>query len=142
QLYNRVTKNLNLFENLSDDYRDTNMKSIRAYSLMQPIMNLFNACTITSALYFGGLLSSQNSIAIGSLVAFLMNIQDFIPRLHEILEMYQQFQNCLTSAERIFTLMDEPIETGIPGQLAAPEQLTADIEIRNLNLQYEEHLPP
>ncbi len=54
------------------------MRSIKAYALMQPIMNLFNATTITAALYFGGLLSAEGSIAIGSLVAFLMNIQDFI----------------------------------------------------------------
>ncbi|WP_415063384.1 ABC transporter ATP-binding protein [Bdellovibrio sp.] len=140
QLYNRVTRNRELFSSLSTDYRDTNMRSIRSYALMQPIMNLFNAATITSALYFGGLLSAQNSIAIGSLVAFLMNIQDFIPPLREILEKYQQFQNSLTSAERIFTLMDEAKEAESE-LLQAPEVIRGDIEIRNLNFQYESHLP-
>lgn len=140
QLYNRVTRNRELFSSLSTDYRDTNMRSIRSYALMQPIMNLFNAATITSALYFGGLLSAQNSIAIGSLVAFLMNIQDFIPPLREILEKYQQFQNSLTSAERIFTLMDEPKESESE-LLQAPEVIRGEIEIRNLNFQYESHLP-
>ncbi|MNK11908.1 putative ABC transporter ATP-binding protein [compost metagenome] len=140
QLYNRVAKNRARFGLLSDDYRESNMSSIRAYSLMQPIMNLFNACTITSALYFGGLLSSQNAIAIGSLVAFLMNIQDFIPPLREILEKYQQFQNSVTSAERIFTLMDEPIESDMDNQ-KIPQRLRGEIEIRDLNFQYEPHLP-
>nr|BFD60627.1 ABC transporter ATP-binding protein [Bdellovibrio sp. CKG001]BFD68232.1 ABC transporter ATP-binding protein [Bdellovibrio sp. HAGR004] len=140
QLYNRVTKNRAKFAELSTDYRDTNMRSIKAYALMQPIMNLFNAVTITSALYFGGFLSAQNSIAIGSLVAFLMNIQDFIPPLREILEKYQQFQNSLTSAERIFTLMDEPKEFEIE-QLTSPGALRGELEIRNLNFQYESHLP-
>lgn len=140
QLYNRVTKNRARFGMLSDDYRDSNMSSIRAYSLMQPIMNLFNACTITSALYFGGLLSSENSIAIGALVAFLMNIQDFIPPLREILEKYQQFQNSLTSAERIFTLFDEPEELD-GAQQALPQGLNGEIDIRALNFRYEEHLP-
>lgn len=140
QLYNRVTRNRDKFAALSTDYRDTNMRSIRAYALMQPIMNLFNATTITAALYFGGLLSAQNSIAIGALVAFLMNIQDFIPPLREILERYQQFQNSLTSAERIFTLMDESKER----ELSAPSQQTSflgQIEIRDLSFQYESHLP-
>ncbi|WP_373998123.1 ABC transporter ATP-binding protein [Bdellovibrio bacteriovorus] len=140
QLYNRVTRNRELFGALSTDYRDTNMRSIRAYALMQPIMNLFNATTITSALYFGGLLSAQNSIAIGSLVAFLMNIQDFIPPLREILEKYQQFQNSLTSAERIFTLMDEKKEFELDN-LHSPKVVQGDIEIRNLTFQYEPELP-
>lgn len=140
QLYSRVTRNRENFAALSTDYRDTNLRSIRSYALMQPIMNLFNATTITSALYFGGLLSAQNSIAIGSLVAFLMNIQDFIPPLREILEKYQQFQNSLTSAERIFTLMDEPIEADVENP-QTPEEFRGEIEIRDLNFQYESTLP-
>ncbi|WP_232469129.1 ABC transporter ATP-binding protein [Bdellovibrio bacteriovorus] len=140
QLYNRVTRNRDKFGALSVDYRDTNMRSIKAYALMQPVMNLFNAVTITSALYFGGYLSAENSIAIGSLVAFLMNIQDFIPPLREILEKYQQFQNSLTSAERIFTLMDEPKEHELAA-LTSPGSLRGELEIKSLNFQYESHLP-
>lgn len=140
QLYNRVRRNRDRFADLSTDYRDTNMRSIKAYALMQPIMNMFNAVTITSALYFGGMLSAENSIAIGALVAFLMNIQDFIPPLREILEKYQQFQNSLTSAERIFTLMDEPVEHELESTLK-PEGLRGELEIRNLNFRYEEQLP-
>lgn len=142
QLYNRATKNRQKFAGLSEDYRDTNMRSIRAYALMQPIMNLFNATTITSALYFGGYLNAQGSIAIGALVAYLMNIQDFIPPLREILERYQQFQNSLTSAERIFTLMDEQQEHELASsQLLDVHQVKGEIEIKNLNFRYEENLP-
>ncbi|HEX7672939.1 MAG TPA: ABC transporter ATP-binding protein [Bdellovibrio sp.] len=140
QLYNRVRRNRDKFKALSVDYRETNMRSIKSYALMQPIMNLFNAVTITSALYFGGFLSAQNSIAIGSLVAFLMNIQDFIPPLREILEKYQQFQNSLTSAERIFTLMDESKEFELDS-LQSHHVVSGDIEIRNLSFRYEPHLP-
>ena len=140
QLYNRVRRNRDKFTTLSTEYRDINMRSIYAYAFMQPIMNLFNAVTITSALYFGGLLSEQKAIAIGALVAFLMNIQDFIPPLREILEKYQQFQNSLTSAERIFTLMDEPKEFELE-QLQKPQIVRGDLEIRNLNFRYEENLP-
>lgn len=140
QLYNRVPRHQKRFSNLSDDYRALNMKSIRAYSLMQPIMNLFNALTITSALYFGGWLHLQNSVAIGALIAFLMHAQDFIPPLREILEKYQQFQNSLASAERIFTLMDEAREPEIE-RLHDVNNLRGEIEIRSLSFRYESHLP-
>lgn len=140
QLYNRVNRNRIQFAHLSDDYRDTNMRSIYAYALMQPLMNVFNAVTLTLALYFGGVLSSENAIAIGSLVAFLMNIQDFIPPLREILEKYQQFQNSLTSAERIFTLLDEAPEAEVEN-LISPAHLSGRIAIQNLNFRYEENLP-
>lgn len=140
QLYNRVARNREKFAVLSVDYRDTNMRSIKAYALMQPIMNLFNATTITAALYYGGVLRAEGSIAIGALVAFLMNIQDFIPPLREILEKYQQFQNSLTSAERIFTLMDEPKELEVQ-DLNTITGIHGEIDIRNLSFQYEKQLP-
>ncbi|MGZ3769658.1 MAG: ABC transporter ATP-binding protein [Bdellovibrio sp.] len=141
QLYNRLKRNRENFSTLSLDYRETNMRSIRAYALMQPIMNLFNAVTITTALYYGGLLSAENSIAIGSLIAFLMNIQDFISPLREILEKYQQFQNSLASAERIFTLMDEPTESQKISQKTL-QVVKGNIEIKNLTFQYEKNQSP
>ncbi|MFS4458192.1 ABC transporter ATP-binding protein [Bdellovibrio sp. HCB2-146] len=140
QLYNRVQKNRKRFATLSVEYRDLNMRSIRAYAFMQPIMNLFNAVTITSALYFGGWLNHQDSLALGALVAFLMNIQDFIPPLREILEKYQQFQNSLTSAERIFTLMDEPVEKE-DSHVQVPAPFRGEVELRDLTFRYEEQLP-
>jgi ATP-binding cassette subfamily B protein len=96
--------------------------------------------TISAAMYFGGWLSSENALTIGAVVAFMMNAQDFIPPMRDILEKYQQFQNSLTSAERIFTLLDEPAE----GELKNAEEvsgLRGEITIKHLNFRYEEQLP-
>lgn len=140
QLYNRVPKNLKVFANLSDEYRDSNIKSVKAYAAMFPIMNCFTGVVITSALYFGGWISLEGGLTIGAVVAFLMNSQDFMPPLRDILEKYQQFQNSLTSAERIFTLLDEPAESENLVARSIP-QLHGEIEIKNLNFRYEENLP-
>ncbi|MBC7370648.1 MAG: ABC transporter ATP-binding protein, partial [Bdellovibrionaceae bacterium] len=66
QLYNRVPKNLQLFRTLSDEYRDSNMKSVKAYAGMFPIMNCFTGVVITSALYFGGWISLEGGLTIGA----------------------------------------------------------------------------
>lgn len=140
QLYNRVGKNLKIFQGLSDEYRASNMSSVKAYAAMFPIMNCFTAVTISCAMYFGGWLSAEGAISIGAVVTFMMNAQDFIPPLRDILEKYQQFQNSLTSAERIFTLIDEPAETELSGAEEVPE-LRGEVSIKNLNFRYEEQLP-
>ncbi|WP_413290274.1 ABC transporter ATP-binding protein [Bdellovibrio sp. HCB337] len=140
QLYNRVPKNLAQFQALSDDYRASNMQSVKSYAAMFPIMNCFTAFTITAAMYFGGWISLEGGLTIGAVVAFMMTAQDFVPPLRDILEKYQQFQNSLTSAERIFTLLDEPAEAEVK---TAEElsRLNGQIEIKGLNFRYEEHLP-
>ncbi len=140
QLYNRVPKNLALFQSLSDDYRTSNMDSVKASATMFPIMNCFTGVVITSALYFGGWLKFADGLTIGAVVTFLMNAQDFMPPLRDILDKYQQFQNSLTSAERIFTLLDEPAEHEIDDAVDLPS-IRGNVEIRNLNFCYEPHLP-
>jgi ATP-binding cassette subfamily B multidrug efflux pump len=140
QLYNRVPKNLRVFQGLSDEYRDSNMQSVKAYATMFPIMNIFTGVIITSALYFGGWISLEGGLTIGAVVTFLMNSQDFMPPLRDILDKYQQFQNSLTSAERIFTLLDEPTETETAGAKDL-KSLRGEIEIKDLNFKYEDHLP-
>jgi ATP-binding cassette subfamily B multidrug efflux pump len=145
QLYNRRKYNQQTLNTISDDYLKLSYKSTAAYALLQPIMNLFNAFTITGALYLGGYFHFQGSLTIGSMVAFLLHIQDFIPPLREILEKYQQFQNSITSAERIFTLMDEKQEPNVPQMESQqpihqpPRTSTAfkgKIEVKNLNFRY------
>jgi ATP-binding cassette subfamily B protein len=140
QLYNRVPKNLAKFEALSNEYRKSNIESVNAYAKMFPLMNCFTAVTITSAMYFGGWVSLEGGLTIGVVVTFLMNAQDFVPPLRDILEKYQQFQNSLTSAERIFTLLDEPAEAEAAHAVALP-LLRGEIEIKNLNFRYEMGLP-
>lgn len=140
QLYNRVPKNLDRFEKLSNEYRASNIESIKAYAKMFPLMNCFTAVTITSAMYFGGWVSIEGGLTIGVVVAFLMNAQDFVPPLRDILDKYQQFQNSLTSAERIFGLLDEPAEKETLEAKVLPS-LRGEIEMRNLNFRYEPTLP-
>ena len=141
QLYNRLLRNQSRFAKLSGEYRDLNILSIQSYALLQPVMNLFSAVTLSLALYYGGVLSSENSLAIGSLVAFLMHVQDFIPPLREILEKYQQFQNSLTSAERVFQMFDETPEAAGSETVMLSEKTKGEIIIHDLSFRYEPGLP-
>jgi ATP-binding cassette subfamily B protein len=139
QLYNRVPKNRLVFQGLSNDYAALSIKSIKAYAMMVPIMNIFTAATMTFALYYGGLTSLEGGIPIGLLVTFILHTQDFVSPLREILEKYQQFQNSLTSAERVFQMFDEKPESNISSNYI-PEN-SGQIEFRNLDFQYDSHLP-
>ncbi len=141
QLYNRVPRNRKVFSTHSEEYKNLSLASTRAYAFMQPVTNLFTAVTISSALYFGGLLHDSQGLAIGSLVAFILNVQDFIHPLREILDKYQQFQNSLTSGERVFQVFDEIPETQKHLE-KSPEAWTGEIEIQNLTFRYSPALEP
>jgi ATP-binding cassette subfamily B protein len=140
QITNRIPRNQQRFNNLSSEYKELTQASIRMYASMHPVMNLFNAVTVTTALYFGGFFHLESGLAIGSVVAFLMHVQDFINPMREILEKFQQFQNSITSGERVFQIFQEiPEEQKAP--VIIPKSWQEKIEFRHLNFKYEEHLP-
>lgn len=109
-MYNQIAHSEKYFSKLSYEYRSLNMKSIKAYALMQPILNLLNAAVVCSALFWAGREYLNEALAIGVVVTFVLNAQDMIPPIREILDKYQMFQNSLTSAERVFALFDESPE--------------------------------
>lgn len=136
QLYNRVRWNRGRFKDYSNEYAALTLQSIKAYALMHPVSNLFTALTLTSALYFGGWVSQDSAFPLGALVAFILHVQDFIPPLREILEKYQQFQNSLTSAERVFQLLDQAQEQDVIEGAVQSAALRGRIEARNLYFCY------
>lgn len=135
-LHEETNKN---YVSLSQDYRELLMRSLRTSALLHPTMNAFNAVTISVALVMGGYYSVEDGLAVGSLVAFLMHIQDMGPYLREVLDKYQQFQNSLTSSERVFQLLDEKKEP--TGDFSIEKRSGLEIQIKDLSFQYQQGLP-
>lgn len=128
------------FVSHSEEYKGLLLRSIRSFALMQPVMNLSTAVLIASALAAGGYMTLNESLRLGSLVAFILHAQDFIPPLREILEKFQQFQNSLTSAERVFPMFEEKPEAA--NEPDAPGlELEGRLEVRNLWFRYQEDHP-
>lgn len=142
QLYNRISVNRDKFAILSKSYKDLSIKSTKNYALMMPVLNLLNAVTVASAFYFSALLGPKHGIAVGMMVAFFLHVLDIIHPFREIIEKYQQFQNSLTSAERVFTMLDEPLEPNPSSQEFRWESLNfkPTIEFKNLTFSYDTKL--
>ncbi len=139
QLHVREAKHIARFNKLSADYRDIHLVNIKYLAWLHPLLNGFNAITVALALYYGGLLSNESFIAVGSLVAFLTHVQDFLPPIRNILEKYQTFQASLASAERIFTLLDSPQESS-GGQKITSSRIMGHIRFKNVSFAYAKNV--
>jgi ATP-binding cassette subfamily B multidrug efflux pump len=135
QLYVRETKHFRKFSALNSDYQKVQLENIKFLAWLYPVLNAFNAITVSRALYYGGILNHESTLAVGAMVAFLTHVQDFLPPLRNILEKYQTFQASLASAERIFTLIDAREESFSGNPLPLPN-LQGQIEFRDLSFAY------
>ncbi len=144
QIYDRTRHHYEKFRAQSADYRDQQMKYVRLYALLSPMMLVFNAVAVTTALYFGGQLVLSGEVTTGAMVAFILHVRAITEPLNTILEQYQTLQNSLSGAERIFTLLGEPeeentvlIKTGQP----APPKFRGEVIFESVSFRYREDLP-
>jgi ATP-binding cassette subfamily B multidrug efflux pump len=152
QLYGRLKRNSERFASLSANYRAKQIRITSLYALLWPATSFFNAASVGIALYAGGRFTIDGAISTGAMVAFILHVRAFIDPLNVILEKYQIFQNALSGAERIFTLLDEPPEdTPVSTPIAAsapfarqasqPTRFSGEIEFKNTSFRYRSELP-
>lgn len=138
-LYNRIDVNRNRFNRLSQEYKTESLKMAFNYALLWPLLSFFNAACILLTLLYGGYLTTQEVLAIGSLVTFMLNIQDLHDPLSNLLEKYVQLQDSLASAERVFDLLDEAPEKLDGKRDLAPTR--GKISFRNVSFRYSDDGP-
>lgn len=148
QIYDRTHHHNGKFRGLSADYRRQQMKSVHLYALLSPMMIVFNAVSVTTALYFGGQLVLAGEVTTGAMVAFILHVRAFKEPLNTILEQYQTLQNSLSGAERIFTLLAEPEEESEKADTQPSETLSTvpakfrgDVVFDGVNFRYRDDLP-
>lgn len=140
QLYRRIERNSLRFAELSSEYRAIQLRQVRLYALLWPTVNFFNAASVGVALWYGGKLTAGDAISTGAMIAFILHVRDFIHPLRTILEKYQLFQNSLSGAERIFTLLNETPETN-SGAVLPLRRLAGRVDYRAVSFRYGANLP-
>lgn len=140
QILNQQESTKKRLHKLSWEYWALSMRSVKAYALLQPSMNLLNASVVISALYLAGSATLHGELALAAMVAFVLNSQDVIHPLREILEKYQQFQNSLTSADRIKTMFSHA-EENFHEMAEVKSNFRGEVEFKNLSFRYRENLP-
>ena len=101
---------------------------------------MFEAVGAVVVLAFGSYAVLNGTMQIGDLVAFLMLtafLYDPISRLHQLNQLVQAGR---AAGERVFEILDEPIEPGWIDSYT-PVRVAGDIRYENVNFSYAEGLP-
>lgn len=138
QLFNRQRQNLSYFTDRNKGALEANMRVLFWYAAFEPTVVLFNAITTGVIIWFGGRGVLEDSITLGTLVAFLAFMQRFFWPVRELSERYTMLQGAMASAERIFGVIDEPEEvTDIPGATTL-EEVRGEIRFDHVWFAYNE----
>jgi ATP-binding cassette subfamily B protein/subfamily B ATP-binding cassette protein MsbA len=117
QAFSREQVNYHYFRDVvNQNNLDANLRAARIASAFPAVIDLLGGIAIALVVWLGGMaiLGSQlggvDPITPGTLVAFLLYINRFFDPIRDLSRRYDSFQSTMAGGERIFALMDAPVE--------------------------------
>ncbi len=118
QAYAREREMAAEFDEINDEYRDANKRSIFYEAVLDAAIEMVGTVCIASVLWWAGLRRvADASITFPLVVTFTQYIKQFFEPVSLLAQRYTLLQSAMSGAERIFKLLDEP-------QLEAPAEPT------------------
>ncbi|MFZ0771975.1 MAG: ABC transporter ATP-binding protein [Candidatus Sulfotelmatobacter sp.] len=144
QLFNRERKAYKRFSEINRSHMDAYKDAIMAYSVYYPVVEILSAIAIACVIWFGGgdVMRNvrANSVAVqfnwktliafrlvptvaslGVLVAFIQYALRFFRPIMDFSEKYNILQSAMAASERIFKLLDTPVQVVSPAVTKRPE---------------------
>ncbi len=129
------------FNRVSDQLRQATLVVMRVWAIYSPSMSMFEAFGAVLVLGFGSHAVLTGAMQIGDLVAFLMLtafLYDPISRLHQLNQLVQAGR---AAGERVFEILDQPIEPGWIEKKRISGPIAGDIRYEEVSFSYAEGLP-
>ncbi len=140
QLFNREQKAFQQFDDINRAHLQANLDTIFYFAVFYPLVGLISSTGIAVLIWYGGGLTIQNAITLGTLVAFVQYTQRLWMPIQDISDKYNILQAAVIASERVFKLLDTPDGITSPEQTAtiAANEIKGQIEFRNVWFAYKD----
>lgn len=132
--YNRQQAVVSDFDGVSDELTKVGIIAEILGGSMGPVMNVINNIGFVIIAAFGGYFAINHIISIGVISAFIVYAKQFGRPIDELAQIYGQIQTAIAGAERVFAVMDEPLEDKSGDKTM--DNLKGVIKFENVNFSY------
>ncbi len=124
------------FTELNESYLRAFLRTIFAYAVFFPVVELITSATLAALIYFGGIKLQGGALTWGLLFAFVQQSNRFFRPIRELAERYNVMQTALASSERIFKLLDNDEEIR---EVASPKptEFQGEIRLEGVSFAYD-----
>lgn len=131
------------FRGVTTTLRDAAYRSSFYSSMYFPIVVVTGSISAALVIYLGGQLALAESagVSVGIFAAFFFYAKMIFEPIFDITRYYASLQDALSAGERIFSLIDEPIEIGDKEGVGDFHSIQGEIEFRNVGFHYKEDKP-
>jgi ATP-binding cassette subfamily B multidrug efflux pump len=139
QLFNREARSFEEFDKVNRAHMEAFKDSIMAYGLFYPAVEFLSVLAVAIILYRGGAMALTGAVTIGTAIAFISYSQRFFRPIQDLSDKYNILQAAMASAERIFKLLDTPVNIADPPEPRPIENPQGRVEFRGASFAYRDH---
>lgn len=138
KVYNGTEEAVEKFKDLNTKLYEANRKSVFLSGLMQPIMGFIGNFGYVAVCLVGALLTMNNQITFGVIVAFMIYVRLFTNPLSQIAQALTSLQSTAAASERVYEFLEED---EMPKEETTTHlhrhKVKGEIEFKNVKFSYD-----
>ncbi|MCY4475302.1 MAG: ABC transporter ATP-binding protein [Chloroflexi bacterium] len=133
--------NLDLFKEKADEQLRAANRAAGIGLVMIALVDTLSGAAMAIIIVVGGSMVINSSLEIGSMLAFILYVQLFFDPIRSITMHYAVFQRAMASGERIFEVLDVPVDIKDKENAEALEDNDGSVEFNDVTFGYLEDEP-
>ncbi|MCC6413057.1 MAG: ABC transporter ATP-binding protein [Saprospiraceae bacterium] len=139
QIFNAEAREAEKFRQINRDYTAANLRSILAYAIFFPVVDIISAVSLGLMVWYGARGVLAGEVTIGTMVAFPLYISMLYRPIRMLADKFNNLQMGLIAAERVFRLLEN--DDQIPNKgILKPERLEGKLEFDDVWFSYSNDL--
>ena len=132
----RERVNFDMFdEKATETLRSQHRAALYGQSLL-PVVDTLTGAAMAIVVIVGGSLVLDNALEVGVMVAFMLYVQRFFDPIRSLTMHYTTMQRAMASGQRIFEVLDVPVDIKDKDDAVELKEIDGSIEFRNVTFGY------
>ncbi|MCF8215340.1 MAG: ABC transporter ATP-binding protein/permease [Chlorobium sp.] len=138
QLFSRESREFSTYAAINADHRDANIRTVFYFSLYYPAIELISSIAAGLVIWYSGVRLLKAELSIGVVISFVQYIWLFFRPLQHLSDKFNIIQTAITSSNRIFRLLEEPVEQESPDNAPNTATFADRMLLRNVWFAYDD----
>jgi ATP-binding cassette subfamily B protein len=134
--YNQEENTISKFDIKNEEAVESYYRAEYYASVVGPTVNFVNNISLTLVSIFGALLFLGGKMTVGNISSFILYSRKFSGPINEAANIMSELQSALAAAERVFNMLDEPVEEPDMEGAVTLGNVIGDVELCNVNFGY------
>lgn len=137
QVFRREKREQERFQAINKEHRDANIRSIWAFSIFFPLVELLSAASVAFLLWWGMRTAISGTVTLGTLLEFILYVFMLYRPIRMLADRFNVLQMGVVNAQRVFDILDTEARIADEGSVSM-KRVSGTIAFKNVWFAYED----